>query len=578
MLIKLFNFFRKYGGVFSFYYAFRWGVAKFYSRLLLKKISMIDEIFFKPKITKSKFQTFYKGLEIDMDKLLSGEKRVLFYDRRDKLQKADIKSQWELKRNQEGPILCLIENQTNLNLVESILNESNIESILKHTNAMEVGIAAINIITTYSILSDPRKLIFSKLVSQYLKESLKYIIGNNEQGIRYSHNHYFFNLISILWILESINGNSLLKRLKKRTYRDLKKLLEQMINDDGSLYEGSTYYHKYVTESLFLFLNEFDIRPDNKTKLKIIKLVEKMYHFCLYASYDGKSIVGFGDNDSGRIFALPSYFRYNSTDLKLINKLSEEIGLAKVKFSMGTRKTLKKVRKTKSDFGFYKIEDSYWKFFIRLETNNKNKYRRIIGSHCHNDQLHIVSFYKDLPVFVDKGVYSYVSLNSSRLENLKTSSHNTLTFEDYEQDFISNDWNYKGRRSKGKLLYLDKTKFNGENIDINNLKHQRSIEILSSQIIIKDFFSVSNELLGKNLKIFFHFHPKIRILKKQSNSICFAIKKHVFYLITDLGKINTSNFYYSPEYGSKIKSNVAIITLPISKRTGLITIKINKIN
>lgn len=545
LIKRTIRFFIRYGGVWAPLNLIQWKIFKFKNNFLTKKnILKIDINSFEP-VVQTKFSNLYVGERDDFLKISEGKRKILFYNYEDENRHFDIKTKWELKRYHHAPVLALYYEHNSSNQIELLFDKKKLSQILNNTNAMEVAISAINLITTYSLYigkMNKKKGIIDENVKEHLKLCLAYIVSHYEKGIYFSGNHYFFNLLGVLWICESISGNKYTERLKKKTYKQLIALLKQIISGDGSLYEGSTYYHKYVTESLLLFLFEFDKKL---VKSELHNYAQVMVDFSNRISINNK-IVGIGDNDSGRILPLPSYFNYSSTDISLIQKLTKLLDL----------KNLIKTnypQRIENDFGLYFLKNNNWIVAIRLE-KGKREQRGVINSHCHNDQLHFTAFYNNKPLFVDSGVYSYISRNEYRISALKTSAHNTLQVNYLEQNQIFNDFRYPNRNAIGQILRYDEKHFSGEHTGFiqKGITHEREVFVENDILKITDHVK-ANKLGDKSeISIYYHVHPQYQVILSGENSaIIQDDKDSLLVSTTGIDSVSISNSYFSEEYGMK---------------------------
>lgn len=552
MIKRVCNSFKKYGIINLPYVFLRWKIREIRSNKIAKNIFKLNANNFAPH-TETKFKDLYIRDEDDVNRIKSGERKILFYKVNSENLNYDIKVQWEINRFHHMPIIALHHNCFNKQLMDKAFSKKELDIVFIDSNAMEVSISAINIITSYSLLNEKGKQGHKENVSLFLKESLIYILKNLEQGIQYSANHYFFNIIGILWICESVkqNGNSCLKDLASTYYIKLENLLNQFILNDGSLYEGSTFYHKYVTESLLLFIYEFDSQI-NIPKVK--EICSRMVDFSNYASYNGK-LIGIGDNDSGRILPLPTLFNYETVDLSLLNNLAILTNIYKADFQN------KKLFVNK-DFGLYDLNNNSWNVFIRLETG-KRHYRKFIVGHCHNDQMHLTAYYKSYPFLIDTGVYSYINLENSRLNSLSTKAHNTLQVDDIEQNkiydfarYVPMVAKYIPRNSIGKLLEHKRLSFSGKytiKLNSNKIVHKRSVTLNDNILLIKDEVSLDS-ILANEIKIRFHLHPDVKVIRFDSNYIIVKCGLKLLKIKSNFesAELNILKSFYSPEYGLKI--------------------------
>lgn len=541
---RFINAFKKYGYAFAPINLIKWKLFKTINYYFGNSILNMEDSSFTV-IGESKFKALYIGSKNEFDRIQKGERKILFYEEKDENKKRDIKIRWEQNRSQEGPVLALFDlnNVGDLNLY---FDAQRLSTLLIDTNAMEAGISAINLITTFQLLSNEKKEKYRSTLEKHIKQSLRYIIQNYEKGICYSANHYFFNLLSVLWISESIKGNSIIDKIKGKSYKRLVNLLNQIIETDGSLYEGSTYYHKYVTESFMLFLYQHNLSSNKK----LTSIAEKMVSFTNYASINGK-IVGIGDNDSGRVLALPTYFQFESCDITLITKLAEYLHL-----KCNHRKQQKSKR-----FGIYLLNNQYWDVAVRLE-EGRRQYRKTIGVHCHNDQLHISVFYKNQPFLVDKGVCSYITKDNIRLRNLQTSSHNTVAVGSLEQRPIFNNWKYEENQNVSEIKEVNGKYFFGGLEVKDKYTHYREI-ILNDNLEIHDTIKFKTE--ESVLKFYFHFDPGVQPYINSERFLSCKLKEDQFDIVTTCGFFYLQDFTYSPEYGMRLASKVAVLVIDSSE-------------
>lgn len=535
---------KKYCSLYTINKIIVWEARKKSLLIISKLIIRQDDSRFYIKISANSINHYHGPLEEEYRRIKDGERKVLFYDDKDINKNVDIKSQWEGKRLQFLPILaraCQTDNE-----IQEYFQEDYLNGLLEDTNAMEVAISTINVIESINILKK-RHICYSETnINGFIKKSLVYMLENNEIGLGYSNNHLFFNLIGILWVMENIESSLYWGNVKYLAYKYMYSFLKVTLLKDGSLYEGSTYYHKYVTEALLLFLNMSDCR--NK---KILQYAKKMYEFSMYAAF-GDHLIGIGDNDSGRILGYPEYFSYSSYNLAFLNKIASNIGL-----STPTKNRLEEIgeinKSSKSSFGIIKIEQDGWRVCLRCDLGRKKTVRKIIGAHFHNDQLSILVMYQNEMILVDTGVYSYILKDNCRINNIMTSSHNTIIVDGREQNRISNDWCYQERKAIGEIKGFRKNEIEAQ------YKLDQDITI-SRKVEIKRFLHVEDriECKGGRIEIFYHFSPKCNIRIENNKEAIITSENNTFRFKSN-EDIKLLCSYYSPEYGEKIRINVIVI-------------------
>lgn len=557
---------RQYGLFIGLYVMFRIALWKLTKINLMRQNDDIPDDVFIVKGTSS-FPDIYEGnVETETNRIMAEERKILYYDLKDVNRNKDIKIRWELLRGQHFPVLVLNPNVKDTSYFKFI--KEDMKEVFVDTNAMEVAISVINHIEACRILNANNINYNKNTVACFLKECLTYIIRNSEKGVIFSNNHYFFNLLGLLWITENIVGNKKTEKIKTRTYQKLKNLLRQLMNQDGSLYEGSTHYHKYVTDSLLCFLV---LNKGAQDHTWIMNYAKSMYWFCCYASFND-NLIGIGDNDSGRILALPEYFNYNSDDLSLAHMIARQLGFDR--FNEQKDIELRELNESAcTSFGLFKLENTNWQVAIRCDQCRDKLAKKFIGSHFHNDQLSITAYYRGKSLFVDTGVYSYVQNNNIRLHNLKTASHNTVVVYGQEQNIIHNDWQYTERRAIGKVKLYNQISFEGEHNGYKGAIHRRRVEI-NEKLIVQDTINFEKPMNSTLIKLYFHLHPDVEIctlgkgiVLLKTNGLTLSMK------INDNANVCIESSRYSPEYGENLATKAVVISLEINELQSLVTIE-----
>ncbi|MDY0277450.1 MAG: heparinase II/III family protein [Acholeplasma sp.] len=548
---RIIHFLKKYG-FFGPFHVLVWILRKYIFKHIGKKIIKPNTIIKLEKKPYKLFEELYSGnLDEEIYRILNDERKLLFYSMVDIQNSNDVKINWELNRLHFISILSLSsDNSTAFSYIQDFIERFDFNEVSKNSNAMEIAIMGINIVSTYQILKQSNEDL-NKQMEIIIKKSLHYIFDNIEIGLKYSTNHYFFNLVGAIWLLENVVKTSFTIKIENYVLKKLESLLKQFLNDDGSLYEGSTYYHKYVTDSVLELLL---INANPKRFKKLHKYSYKMYMFLCYSSYNNK-LIGYGDNDSGRVLPLPTYFNYNSSDLTFTHLLANKLGY-KINIKENNEIIGELNKSKKSSFGISKISSGHWFASIRCDLMNNKSVVKVVGSHSHNNQLEILTYFKDHAVLVSKGTYSYTSDNNNRLLNLITSSHNTLSIHNVEQDIVYNDWRYTERKSRGKILLLSNNEFIGNHKGFHNigLEHQRKVEIVNDILIIEDVIvkSVDSDFTGEITMI---LHPSFYALNSQKDN-CVITNDHIKLKVecANSSLIEIQKTFISPEYGQLVEN------------------------
>lgn len=563
---KIYNLFYKYGGVLGPFNVLKWQYKKLLFKGLSLSVAQVDRSCFRCK-RKGSVWSLYKGDNSEYDLISKGRRQILSYQNLKEFEEHDIKIRWERNRLHHLPVLAKCAENKDYETLRTQLNTTVLDEVFHETNGMEVGISAINIIVFYQNLTPTLQDEFEGLIGAHLRKCLIYILKNIERGVQYSANHYFFNLIGVLWICENLPDYSALEKVRKTAHRDLKKLLNQFLLPDGSLYEGSTYYHKYVTESLLLFIFEFNNRYTD-----ILYYANKMVGFLKACSHD-QGVIGIGDNDSGRLLALPRYFGYNSCDINLITELTEKIGL-KVTSSVNS------FSNRKNNFGLYKVVNNQWKVFLRLE-EGKRKFRRSVNAHCHNDQLEILILYENEAIVIPKGTFSYTKFEDHRIEALKTSSHNTLFIEGFEQNEIWNGFGLLRSNVVGELEELNSVFIKGKlNYRQLGVSHTRVVGVTDKAVEVVDSLDTSHVSHVADTFISYRINPKFSVLPTPNPNEFILRNNYISFLFSvgPVHEVQILNSYFSQDYGQRQECKVIRISLdPRSGRINIVKVKLEQL-
>lgn len=547
---------KKHGIPGSVQFAARLVMIRFAKALALLALARCADCAFVIKGSTS-FPSLYRGTKRgEAGRILRGERKILFYDASDANLQRDTKVRWELNRMQHLPVLALssADPQVRRQLRLDLSSES-LDRAFEDTNAMEVSISAINVITACQLIEMVDAGVDARGTARFLKKCLHYIVSNLEMGPLFSNNHYFFNLLGALWITENIIGDAVTDRIRAFAYSRLDRLLDQILNADGSLYEGSTYYHRYVTDSLLCFLV---LNQEARGVTRIVDHARRMYGFCCYASF-GDRLIGLGDNDSGRVLPLPTYFDYSSTDLSLTHVLAGKLGFERT--SHQDNPTTHVGARGKTSFGLHKLMNDRWQVAIRCDECRDRWIRRYVGPHYHNDQLALVASFRGRSVFVDSGVYSYVQDDNTRLRNLQTASHNAVVIDGAEQNTIYNDWSYTERTAIGRVVASEPHSLVCTLEGYANAVHRRSVRI-ADELIVADSV-VPLQLTGDmKVDIYLHLDPDINCTVDGMGWVLLTADDLVLSMKTKWPTdVLVKPYVYSPEYGMRIPATVVVFSV-----------------
>lgn len=323
---------------------------------------------------------------------------------------ADIKVPWELSRFYHLTTLGKayettkeeVYTQTFINHVTDWIEENPFLIGVNWVCPMEVSIRAINWILGASFFVDAPGIpqdFWIKLVCS-LYDHAYYLKHNPETSDR-PNNHYISDLVGEFFLAVFF---------RKPTKQIQKKVLEQcnhQVQQDGTSYEGSTCYHRLITELFYLFAKlceakELERPQDTALREGFHTKLTRMFQFledCTVAN----TLIQIGDNDSG----------------KIVRGITRSEGAPHPK---GAPDSLSALTRHYQNFGISIIRDNDWHITFRHPTYHP----RQPSGHFHHDQLAITLAYKNIPILIDPGTYLYTS--SAHWRNLFRSrmSHNTF--------------------------------------------------------------------------------------------------------------------------------------------------------
>lgn len=508
------------------------------------------------------------------------------------LKGVDIKLAWELGRMQD----CIFLVQAAI-LNENILSQFEKDELLKQgvklyntkeyldelrnryfdfialnpprfgvqwKTSMDIGIRIVNMLLSIN-LSQIHFEYFDKeelsVFNSYIYDSLTHILNNNEWAGGARGNHYFANVCSILISTLFFKPNQEMNQWKNWAYEQLSNEIEYQFNEDGGNFEASLPYHFFTSEMLadtLCLLKEFDKQNNSNDLQKLLsrnkQKLTQIYNFSKYSCIDQSIIPQIGDNDSGIYID----FIYTSTSSKIKHILScfEEILETKneLQNDLGNENENYNIaHHTFENFGLYINNTKFYDFVFRVgDIGQKGK-----GGHSHNDQLSFELYSESLPIIVDSGTYCYTSMIDQRNNYRSVNSHNCLVIENKEQNLFdaSNKddlfW-IREEKTKSKIITVNEYIYIAEHYAYN-LPCRRTILFKEDTIFFKD-----NLDLETNKQVLIHLLPNC-LIKPLENSIELKIENQIWHLISD-EDIFIEEYFYSPEYGIKMKSKKIIVS------------------
>ncbi len=500
-------------------------IASLSQDFLENKFKIFGKSFIRPKnewhfdFSSQKFN-FYKDIKINITEAnnLKEPKEV----------GPDIKFPWELSRLQYFPVLGRAYSITNqaqfpqkfmADFVDWKINNPYMLGV-NWLCPMEVGIRAINLIHAFWFFKDSNQ-IYGDFWQDFfcsLYDHFVYLENNWEIYDTKTSNHYLSDLCGYIYLCYIFQYFKISKKINW-VIKEISQEFEKQVFDEGTDYEGSTCYHRLVTE---LFWHSFMISQKLGYKLTFDQQqkLNNMFKFINLLQVSKGYYVSIGDNDSGKVlyWGLPDVLINGTQPQEVIFK----------------------------NFGLTIYQNS--KAHLTFRTHSYNKKQP--SGHFHNDFLSVTLSVNQEPIIIDPGSFVYTSSAQWRNFFRSASMHNNFCL--YDNKIIE-----PAKLDSNKLFYLPLEQANNSHNVFYakyNLKAARSLTITNNTInIIDQWISLNNQALP-NLKSFwnFTFAPEI-VLQKEKDYI--IIKKSdiiLAYFYSDLD-FNITDGYGSYEYGTKFE-------------------------
>ncbi len=244
----------------------------------------------------------------------SWDKRAYFEDLRAGLEQsfgqgADVKVPWELSRFQHLPLLGQAlwlsgdrryYEEFRAEVVDWIA-ENRPGRGVNWTCTMDVAIRAVNWVWAWAFFR-PEILADRPFASLFLRSLFvhgRFIAANLENGHPVTSNHYFADLVGLLFLGTLFRGAPEADDWKGMAVTEIARENERQTLPDGVDFEASTAYHRLMTEmalTSLLLLERAGFRlPEMRGRVR--RMVEYVAH---YTKPDGRA-PQIGDNDDGRL-------------------------------------------------------------------------------------------------------------------------------------------------------------------------------------------------------------------------------------------------------------------------------------
>lgn len=450
--------------------------------------------------------------------------------------------------------------------------------------AMEVALRAMNLLAAFELFRDS-----PQITEQSLRQLLAlfdqhgtYIRNNLEFSYIATSNHYFSDVIGLLWLGIMLPELSEAADWREFGYREMLAEMDKQVLPDGADFESSTGYHRYILELLlysFLVcrLNKIDI-PDHYWQ-KLRKMLEYVRAFL---RPDGFAPL-IGDSDSGQVmpmrqraandhaYLLPLgavAFNDSSFKLKPVEEPEElvwlfgEEGLSQFVSLPSSTDVLQSVSFPDAGLHILRHED------LCLSFNTSHAGINGRGSHGHNDALSIEVSAGGRVFIVDPGTFVYTGDLRSRHKFRSTAYHSTVEVDGQEQNTTDINTPFViGDEAQPKLLFWE----TGEQFDrvsaehrgyqrlSNPLTHRRTITFNKSD----PCWLIDDEFIGEGeheFSIRFHFDAALEVTASEGSVIAHDRTSGVSLVICALTLEATPELQIqsiSADYGHQVESTTA---------------------
>lgn len=496
---------------------------------------------------------------------------------------ADVKVPWELSRCQHFFILGKAywlsgDPGYALEFRDQCISwmESNpVEMTVNWICPMEAAIRAMNWIAGYWFFQDAPVISGDFWVRFYRMLFLHgcFIFANLENRGMNTNNHYIANLAGLIW-LGLFFGNFTPKHCGRDNpshwltwgLAELDKEILVQINPDGTDYETSTYYHRFVAEMLLLtsiFCGRNNLRLTDES----LQRLERMGEFLADAAKPNELTPLIGDADDGMVFPqtqdkvfgkVPlNDFRFilalmgewfNRDDFRFFGSPYYEEAVLLMGAGNVSRKGSPPLLKSKAyrDGGFYILRHEKIYCMIRCGPLSC----RGEGGHSHNDQLSVEVNIHGEDIFIDPGTCVYSANFSLRNQYRSTQSHSTLCVGGSQQnDFNPDDLFFMREQTFSECLTFTEKKFIGRHFGYQKkygVIHQRQVEIDQYEIRIIDSLTLEMprfDIVEQN----FILAPGVTV--QLSENMAYLGKGNVSLIMKTDGMISSEEFQISPSYG-----------------------------
>lgn len=324
----------------------------------------------------------------------------------------DIKIPWEISRLQHFFVLGQAYTITNaIAFAQAFVHQF----IDWHSNnhfllgpawmcPMDVGLRAVNLVLAFHLFKQCQDMPvdFWQTYVCSLYDHLFYLEHNWEVYDYKTSNHYLSDLIGYYYLCSFFSSIPGIPEKLRWCHQELLREWDKQVFDEGTDYEGSTCYHRLITE---LFHHMILVSADEQLPVakQYLDKFNRMIDFLQWCTPQSGQLIQIGDNDSGTIV--------NGLLPQLMQNDIKQLGIKHYK-----------------EFGLSIIKNEQWHISLRHHAYQSKQ----PSGHFHNDWASLTLSYKGIPIFVDPGSYIYTPSAIWRNYFRSVAVHNTVYVEHEE--------------------------------------------------------------------------------------------------------------------------------------------------
>lgn len=409
--------------------------------------------------------------------------------------------------------------------------------------AMEVALRAMNLLVTLELFKSSPQITeqtFTQLLA-LLDQHGTYIRNNLEFSYIATSNHYFTDVIGLLWLGIALPELREAAEWRQFGFSEMLREMDKQILPDGADFESSTGYHRYVVE---LLLYSFELCRINGMKIEERywrKLRTMLEYIRCYLRPDGSAPL-IGDSDGGQVLPIRRRAANDHSYLIPLGAAVFNDSLLKVKgltkpeellwfFGESGLRAFDNLKENSDppppisfpNAGLHVLRQD--DLYLSFNTSDAGLNGR--GSHGHNDILSIEVAAFGCLFIVDPGTYVYTGDVLNRHQFRSTAYHSTVTVDNAEQNTINvNSPFVIGNEAKPKLLLWETReefdRVSGEHSGYsrlpNPLTHRRTITFNKND----RYWLVDDEFTGdgkNDLSIRFHFDAGLEVSSRANQVV-----------------------------------------------------------